>query len=112
MIIDGKPVMLTPEQIRYLMVGPNAGKPGLEENNLVISDCDDKGWILVEQAATLRQEGSGVWVDPAGMEHYGSGEDPSPLSKGEEAALVMEAWKGWHPEPEVNDAAFRVKETA
>ncbi len=59
-------IYLTTGVQRYL--GANAEN---ENSDLVITEADDKGWIFVEQAATVGEDGSGVWVDAAGNEQYG-----------------------------------------
>jgi hypothetical protein len=62
---------LTEGQCRYLHQGPSADGKIRSQGDLCITDKDDKGWIFVEQAATVGDEGSGVWVDANGVEHYG-----------------------------------------
>lgn len=64
-------VYLTGQQCRYLHLGPSADGKIEPQGDLCITDKDDKGWIFVEQASTVGNEGSGVWVDALGTEHHG-----------------------------------------
>lgn len=68
-------VYLTREQTVYLATDPSASPgdiPG-SPHDLVIELVDDRGGLFVHNAALLDDEGSGVWVDAAGNEHYGPG---------------------------------------
>jgi hypothetical protein len=75
------PVVLTADQCRYLHLGPSADGKIEPQGDLAITDYDRDGWIFVEQAEHMGEDGSGVWVDTKGVEHHGavgSVEDTSP----------------------------------
>jgi hypothetical protein len=75
------PVVLTADQCRYLHLGPSADGKIEPQGDLAITDYDRDGWIFVEQAVCMGENGSGVWVDTKGVEHHGAMgpvEDTSP----------------------------------
>lgn len=68
------PVYLTAGQCKYLAgLEGFAGESGpAPPSDLVITDKSENGWIFVENAKHVGEEGSGVWVDVNGDEQYGS----------------------------------------
>jgi hypothetical protein len=69
-IINEVKVYLTAGQCKYLgCVGfVRAELPVIDQ---VITMTSDDGWIFVERADTVGEEGSGVWVDANGQEQHG-----------------------------------------
>lgn len=64
---------LTQDQCIYLASDPDASPgdiPGPPQP-LSITMVSSDGWIFVEQTACKREDGSGVWVNPEGIELYG-----------------------------------------
>lgn len=55
-------IYLTDKQCQYLEN---------QNTDQVISMTSDDGWIFVEAAANVGEEGSGVWVDANGEDHFG-----------------------------------------
>lgn len=68
-------IYLTKDQCRYLagLVDATHSDAPWEPEDTVISQVSDDGWIFVEGAEVLGQEGSGVWIDPDGVEHHSPG---------------------------------------
>ena len=69
-------VYLTKDQIEYLYHPGSKDAEGydkdkVETEDLAITMVNDNGWIFVENARSLAEEGSGVWVDAKGFEHHG-----------------------------------------
>jgi hypothetical protein len=62
MAVEQVRVYLTDHQCQYL------ASHGRDQ---VITMTDDDGWIFVEDAANVGEEGSGVWVDARGQEQHG-----------------------------------------
>lgn len=83
-------VVITPAQARYLFIGPTA--IGLEVTDSAIAITNytpDDGWLFVEEKDRIGQEGSGVWVDTEGNEHYGPNEHPTPPTMDQVLAAVQ-----------------------
>jgi hypothetical protein len=66
------PIYLTADVCRYLHLGPSADGKIEPQGDLCITDKNDEGWVFVEQASSVGEEGSGVWVDAAGNEQHGN----------------------------------------
>jgi hypothetical protein len=68
MMVDDQRVVdvyLTKEVCEYL---------GKDSHDTVIETIDGAGGIFVHATANMDEEGSGIWVDAAGREHYGPNE--------------------------------------
>lgn len=63
---------LTAAQCKYLggLIDNSVEKAPWEPVDTIVTQSQDDGWIFVEQAEN-RDEGSGVWVDSEGHEHFG-----------------------------------------
>ncbi len=67
-------ISLTAKQCEYLHQGPSADGVVGPQGDLVIHAYDSEGWILVgngDPESLGQVDGSGVWVDTEGIEHYG-----------------------------------------
>jgi len=65
-------VYLTKGQCEYIAGTDHEGdRVLLDPIDTVITMVSTDGWIFVEQAECVGEEGSGVWVDAAGREHFG-----------------------------------------
>lgn len=69
-------VYLTKEILLELASGRNQAAGTQEEvEDIVITQVDECGGILVHQASSVGEEGSGVWMDASGCEHFSGGGD-------------------------------------
>lgn len=84
----GVKLYLTAEQCKYLGMPGKKGAEGYEigdePEDTCITMVSDDGWIFVELARNVGEDGSGVWVDANGSEHHGPGEDRSNSAAAEE----------------------------
>lgn len=55
------------DQAQYLN---NAFQEEQSEWAFHITNWDAEGWIFVEKGSALGEDGSGVWIDKQGIEHY------------------------------------------
>lgn len=77
-------VVLTPAQVRALLVGPGGAGFFLADNPVYVEQADN-GWVYVEpKEPDVQPDGSGVLIDKYGVTHFdsvrtGVMEDPWPV---------------------------------
>lgn len=77
-------VYLTAAQIKELASGRNQAAGTQEEvTDVVIESVDGVGGLFIHQPESFGQEGSGVWMDANGTEHFSPGPEGTFVTSGE-----------------------------